>query len=223
MRQFAVIGLGRFGWSVAKTLSQKNCQVLAIDTNEDRVQSISDVVTQAVCLDATDEKAIKTVGIEQIDVAIISVGNDIEASVLIALLLKELGIKEVIVKAVTPQQGKVLEKIGVDKIIFPERDMGQRLASALAFPGVTDYLHLVESCSIIEITPPKDFVDKTLKNLNVRAKYKLNIIAIKRKNEKGEEIVNVVPTAEEKIKEGDMLLVAGANDDIEKLKEKEQL
>lgn len=221
MRQFAVIGLGRFGSSIAKTLAQKGCQVLVIDKDENKIQDISDAVTQAVCLDATDEKALKAVGIEQIDVAIVSVGNDIEPSILIALLLKEIGIKEVIAKAVTPQQGKVLEKIGVDRIIFPERDMGERLANALTSPKVADYLQLSGNCSIIEITPPKDFIGKTLKQLNIRAKYRLNIVAIKRKSEKGEETVNVVPVAEEKIGEGDMLLVAGANEDIERLKKKE--
>ncbi len=221
MRQFAVIGLGRFGSSIAKTLAQKDCQVLAIDKDENKIQDISEAVTQAVCLDATDEKALKAVGIEQIDVAVVSVGGNVEASILIALLLKEIGIKEVIAKSVTPQQGKVLEKIGVDKIIFPERDMGERLANALTSPKVTDYLRLSSNCSIIEITPPKDFIGKTLKALNIRTKYQLNIVAIKRKNAKGEEIANVVPVAEEKIREGDRLLVAGANEAIEKLKKKE--
>lgn len=221
MRQFAVVGLGRFGSSVAKTLAQKRCPVLAIDKNDDKIQDISDSVAQAVCLDATDVKALKAVGIEQIDVAIVSVGSNIEASILIALLLKDIGVKEVIAKAVTPQQGKVLEKIGVDRIIFPERDMGERLANALTSPKVADYLQLSETCSIIEITPPKDFVGKTLKSLNIRAKHQLNIVAIKRKDENGKETVNVVPVAEEKIKEKDMLLVAGANEAIEKLKKKE--
>ena len=221
MRQFAVIGLGRFGASVARTLAQKDCQVLAVDKDENKTQEISETVTQAVCLDATDEKALRSVGIQQVDVAIVSVGGDIESSILIALLLKEIGIKEVIAKAVTPQQGRVLEKIGVDKIIFAERDMGQRLANALTSPKVADYLDLSGNCSIIEITPPKDFIGKTLKQLNVRAQHRLNIVAIKRKNESGEDAVNVVPVAEDKIREGDMLLVAGANEDIEKLKKKE--
>lgn len=221
MRQFAVIGLGRFGASVARTLASKNYQVITIDKDENKIQDISAAVTQSVCLDATDEKALKAVGIEQIDVVVISVGNDIESSILITLLLKQIGIKEVIVKAVTPQQGKVLEKIGADKIIFPERDMGERLANALTSPKVADYLQLSGKCSIIEIEPPKDFIGKTLKSLSIRSKYKLNIVAIKRKDKSGEDTVNVVPMAEEIISEGDMLLVAGANEDIEKLKKKE--
>jgi trk system potassium uptake protein TrkA len=131
MKQFAVIGLGRFGASVAKTLAEKRQQVLAIDINEEKVQEFSEFVTQAVCIDATDEKALKAVGIKDVDVAIVSVGDDIEASILITLVLKEIGIKEIITKAVTEEQGKVLEKIGANRIIFPERDMGIRLAASL--------------------------------------------------------------------------------------------
>ena len=113
------------------------------------------------------------------------------------------------------------EKIGVDRIIFPERDMGQRLANALTSPKIADYLKLSGDCSIIEISPPKDFIGKTLKQLNVREKYRLNIVAVKRKDKNGEETVNVVPLAEEQVQEGDMLLVAGSNEDVEKLTKKE--
>ncbi|MBN1406086.1 MAG: TrkA family potassium uptake protein [Candidatus Omnitrophica bacterium] len=221
MRQFAVIGLGRFGLSVSKTLTQKDGQVLVIDKDEDKIQDISDSVSQAVCLDATDADALKAVGIEQVDVAIVSVGDDIEASILITLLLKELGIKEIITKAVTPQQGKVLEKIGANKIIFPERDMGIRLANVLTSPKVTDYLQLSNNCSIVELKAPKSFIGRTLKQLNVRAKYKLNVVAIKRKNKQGEESINAGPFAEEKIETDDSLLIAGDNEDIDKLKKEE--
>ena len=179
MRQFAVIGLGRFGSSVAKTLSEKGCQVLAVDIDEDKVQDFSEIVAQAVCLDATDEKALKAVGIENIDVAVVSVGDNIEASVLIALVLKEIGIKEIIAKAVTEDQGKVLKRIGADKIIFPERDMGIRLASALTSPKVSEYIGLSSECSIVEIRPPEEFIGKSLKQLNLRVESGLNIIAIK--------------------------------------------
>jgi len=134
MRQFAVVGLGRFGSSVAETLSSKGCQVLAIDTDEEKVQDLSELVAQAVCVDATDEKALKAVGIEPVDVAIVSVGGNIESSVLITLVLKEIGIKEVIAKAVTKDHGKVLEKVGADRVVFPERDMGIRIANALTSP-----------------------------------------------------------------------------------------
>ncbi|NQT95531.1 MAG: TrkA family potassium uptake protein [Candidatus Omnitrophica bacterium] len=221
MRQFAVIGLGRFGSSVAKTLSEKGHQVLAIDLSEDRVQDFSDIVAQAVCVDATDEKALKVVGVNNIDVAVVGVGNNIEASILITLALKELGIKEVIVKSVTEEQGKVLQKVGADKIIFPERDMGVRLANALTSPKVSEHIDLSAECSIIEIKPPQEFINKTLKQLNLRVEFGLNIVAIKTKDSHGNEIVNATPEADYKIKQQDKLMIVGPNENIEKLKKKE--
>lgn len=218
MRQFAVIGLGRFGASVAKTLSEKGYQVLAIDLDEDKVQDFSEVVAQAVCVDATDEKALKAVGIEDIDVAVVSVGNNIEASILITLALKEIGIKEVITKSVTDDQGKVLERIGADKIIFPERDMGTRLANSLTSPKVSEHIGLSSECSIIEIKPPKEFVGKSLKQLNLRVNYGLNIIAIKSIDKDNKETVNPIPEADYKIKGQDKLMIVGPNENIERLK-----
>lgn len=218
MRQFAVIGLGRFGSSVARTLSEKGYQVLAIDIDEDKVQDFSEVVAQAVCVDATDEKALRAVGIEDIDVAVVSAGNNIEASILITLALKEIGIKEIIAKAVTEDQGKVLERIGANKIIFPERDMGMRLANSLVSPMVSEHIGLSSECSIVEIEPPKEFIGKTLKQLNIRVKYGLNIIAIKSIGENGRETVNPIPEADYKIKEHDKLMIVGPNENIERLK-----
>lgn len=221
MRQFAVIGLGRFGSSVAKTLSEKGCEVLAIDTNEEKIQDFSEIVAQAVCVDATDEKALKAVGIENIDVAVVSVGNNIEASILITLVLKEMGIKELITKAVTEEQGRVLGRIGADKIIFPERDMGIRIANALTSPKVSEYIDLSSGCSIIEIKAPKEFVGKSLKRLNLRVDWGLNIVAIKTKDASGQEIINPTPEADYKIKERDKLMIVGPNENIEKLKKEE--
>jgi trk system potassium uptake protein len=220
MRQFAVIGLGRFGSSVAKTLSEKGYQVLAIDITEDKVQDFSDIVSQAVCVDATDEKALKAVGADSVDVAIVSVGNNIEASVLITLVLKEMGIKEVVAKAVTEEQGKVLEKVGADKIVFPERDMGIRVANSLTSENVSEHIDLSSACSIIEIKAPQDFVGKTLKQLSVRVEYGLNIVAIKSVNEAGTEFINSTPEADYKIKGTDRLMVVGPNENIERLKQK---
>lgn len=218
MRQFAVIGLGRFGSSVAKTLSEKGCQVMTIDLNEDRVQDFSDIAAQSVCVDAMDEKALKAVSIETVDVAVVSVGNNVEASILITLLLKELGIKEVVVKAVTEDQGKVLQKVGADKIIFPERDMGIRLAQALISPNVSEHIDLSPGCSIIEIAAPHEFVDKTLRQISLRVKNGLNIIAIKSVDKEGSQSVNTVPEADYKIRQQDKLLIAGPNENIEKFK-----
>jgi len=221
MRQFAVIGLGRFGSSVARTLNEKGYQVMAIDLNEDRVQDYSEIAEQAVCIDATDEKALKAVGIENVDVAVVSVGNNIEASILMTLLLKELNIKEVVVKSVTEEQGKVLEKVGADKIVFPERDMGVRIASTLTSPKVSEHIDLSPECSIIEIEAPQDFVGKSLKQLNLRVEHNLNIVAIKSTDEPEEEVVNPIPEADYKIRQQDKLMIVGANENIEKLKKKE--
>ena len=221
MRQFAVIGLGRFGCSIAKTLSKKGCQVLAIDIDEEKVQDFSEVVTQSVCVDAMDEKALKAVGIENIDLAVVSVGNNIEASVLITLVLKEIGIKEVIAKAGTEDQGKVLEKIGADRVVFPERDMGIRIANALTSPKVSEHIDLSSDCSIIEIQAPQEFIGKSLKQLNLRTGYGLNIVAIKTKNASEEDIINPTPEADYKIKPQDKLMIVGPNENLEKLKKKE--
>ena len=221
MRQFAVIGLGRFGSSVAKTLSGKGCPVLAIDINEEHVQDFSELVTQSVCVDATDEKALRAVGIESVDVAVVSVGNNIEASILITLALKEIGIKEVVAKAVTEDQGKVLERVGADKVVFPERDMGIRIANALTSPKVSEHIELSAGCSIIEIIAPKDFIGKSLKQLNLRVSFGLNIVAIKTKDSSGKEIVDPTPEADYKIRENDNLMIVGPNENIEKLKKKE--
>jgi len=221
MRQFAVIGLGRFGCSIAKTLSKKGCQVLAIDIDEEKVQDFSEVVTQSVCVDAMDEKALKAVGIENIDLAVVSVGHNIEASVLITLVLKEIGIKEVIAKAGTEDQGKVLEKIGADRVVFPERDMGIRIANALTSPKVSEHIDLSPDCSIIEIQAPQEFIGKSLKQLNLRTGYGLNIVAIKTKNASEEDIINPTPEADYKIKPQDKLMIVGPNENLEKLKKKE--
>ncbi len=220
MRQFAVVGLGRFGSSVAETLSAKGCQVLAIDTDEEKVQDLSDTVAQAVCVNATDEKALKAVGIDSVDVAIVSVGGNIESSILITLVLKEIGIKEVIAKAVTTDQGKVLEKVGADRVVFPERDMGIRIANALTSPKVSEHIDLSSECSIIEIQAPEEFVDKSLKQLNLRVEFGLNIVAIKSTDSKGEEVVNPTPAADYKIRPQDKLMIVGPNENIEKLKKK---
>lgn len=227
MRQFAVIGLGRFGSSVAKTLSEKGKEVLGIDRREQIVQEMSDAITQAVCVDANDEKALKAVGIENVDVAIVAIGN-LESSILITLMLKEMGIKEIVAKAVTQDHKKVLEKIGATRIVMPEKDMGQRVASALVTPQVLDHIDLSGDSSIVEIVSPPDFVGKTLKDLDIRAKHGINVIAIKRKvrslsakgDAKYEEKIEVTPPADEIIREKDVLVIIGPNDKIENLKKK---
>jgi len=164
---------------------------------------------------------LRAVGIEPIDVAIVSVGGNIESSVLITLVLKEIGIKEIIAKAVTQDHGTVLKRIGADRVVFPERDMGIRIANALTSPKVSEHIDLSSECSIIEIKAPQEFIGKSLKQLNVRVDYGLNIVAIKSKDEKGEEIVNPTPEADYKIRPQDKLMIVGPNTNIEQLKKKE--
>jgi len=225
MRQFAVIGLGRFGKSVAKTLSEKGYQVLAIDIVENVVQGISDEVTQAVCLDATDEKALRSAGIENVDVAIVAVGTNLEASILITLNLKEIGIKEIVCKAVSEDHRKVLEKVGSTRVVQPERDMGARIANSLISTSVIEHIELSEESSIVELISPKEFIGKSLREIDVRVKYGVNVIAVKRRIPSAsrageEEIVNVAPKAEDVIKKGDILVVLGPNECIDKIKKK---
>ena len=228
MRQFAVIGLGRFGSSVAKTLSEKGCQVLVIDIDGDKVQDASAYVTQAVQVDATDEKALRAVGIENVDCAIISIGN-LEASILITLTLKEIGIGEIVTKAVNPTHGKVLRRIGATSVIFPERDMGARLANSLISPKILEQIELSPDYSIMETIAPKKFLNKSLQVLDVRAKFGINVIAIRKKEpiitEAGEtevkERINIAPEAGDVIEEGDVLVVIGSKKDIENLRKLE--
>jgi len=227
MRQFAVIGLGRFGSSVARTLSEKGKEVVGVDRREQVVQEMSEVISQAVCVDAKDDKTLKALGIKNVDVAVVAIG-DLEASILITLMLKEMGVKEIVAKAVTEDHKKVLEKIGATRIVMPERDMGQRVANALVTPQVLDHIDLSGDSSIVEIVSPAEFVGKSLRELDIRAKHGINVIALKRKvkaiSAKGEpeveEKIEVTPKASEIIRDKDVLVVIGPNDKIEKLKKK---
>lgn len=218
-RQFVVIGLGRFGHHVALSLAQKGCEVLAIDSNEESVAAVADSVTQAVQCDATDEKALRALGVNNFDVAVVSIGENIEASILIVMTVKELGVKEIIAKAVTPIHGKVLSNLGITKVVFPERDAAIRVANSLVAPNIIDYLELSSNYSIVEIPVAEGMVDKQLKETDIRAKHGLTVIAIRRKvpyiNDEGEsdftEELRVSPSAEDKIEEGDILVVLGSN------------
>lgn len=218
MKQFAVIGLGKFGFSIAKTLVDNGYQVLAIDTDEGRIQEASEIVANAVCLDATDEKALRAVGIENVDVAVVSVGADIEASILITLVLKEIGIKEIVAKAVTKSHGKVLLKLGASRIVFPEQEMGERVANMLISPKIIEHIYLSPDYSMVEVTAPKEFINKTLRQIDLRAKHGLTVIAIKHLIGT-EERIDISPAADDIVKENDILIVVGSNKNIKKLKE----
>lgn len=221
-RQFAVIGLGRFGYAVTKTLTDLNQEVIAIDWEEEKVKAVADFVTYAVQLDAMDEKALHSVGVHSVDTAIVSIGENIEASILVVMILKEMGIKNIIAKAVTPLHGRVLENIGVQRVIYPERDMAVRVAHSLIRPKVLEELELSQEYSIIELPTPKEFVGKTVKEVQLRTRYGVNLIAIKRRTVtegKIRESWNVNPLPTDTMEEGDILVLIGSNEDLGRLTE----
>ncbi|WP_064093047.1 potassium channel family protein [Rossellomorea aquimaris] len=208
-KQFAVIGLGRFGGNLVQELSALDVEVLAIDIHHDVVQKFIDIATHAVQANAMDESVLKSLGLRNFDHVIVSFGENIEASILTTLLLKELGVKEVWVKASNAYHQKVLDRIGADKVIHPERDMARRIAHHITSEKIIDYIELSKEHSIVEVYASKKVANKTLNDLDVRAKFGCNIIAIHR----GEEVI-VSPSAEEIINIDDLLIVIGHNRDI---------
>ncbi len=215
---FAVIGLGRFGSAMATTLTELGQDVIGIDGNEERVQKHADLISNIAQLDATDERALRQAGIQEVDVAVISIGENIEASLLVVMLAKELGIPRIIAKAVTPLHGRILERLGVSRVIFPEREMAIRLAHSLVVPNVLDYIELSRDFSIIELPAPPEFVGKSLRQLQLRNRFGLTLIAIKRKTGTGDgEITNVGPAADDRIEQGDVLALIGSNDRLAQL------
>ncbi|MFH0947932.1 MAG: TrkA family potassium uptake protein [Elusimicrobiota bacterium] len=226
MEQIAVIGLGTFGISVAKELSKRGIQVLAIDRNEQKIQEISSSVTHAVVADTTDEKAVKELGLADFGAVVIAIGDDREASILTTLILKEIGVKNIVVKGLDDLHAKVLQKIGADKIVFPERDMGEKLADMLVSPDIIEKIELSPEYNMAEVIAPQSFIDKTIKDIDVRAKYKLHIIGVKRKvpyikddgdTEFKEELL-IAPPASEILQDGDVLVLIGTYADIDEVK-----
>ena len=217
-RSFAVIGLGRFGSAMANTLVELGQDVIGIDSDDDRVRRLADVVSQAVQLDATDLRALKEVGVQDVDVAVVSIGENIEASLLVVMQVMELGVKQLIAKAVTPLHGRILQKLGVKRVIYPERDMAIRVAHSLVVPNSLDYIELSRDFSIVEIPAPGEFVGKSLKQLELRPRYGLTLIAVKRRPDNSDgEVTNIAPSADEVIEAGDVLSLLGANERLAQL------
>lgn len=215
MKQFAVIGLGRFGTSMAKTLSRMGYDVLAVDHNEEKVNNIIEHVTHAVQADAMDEQTLKSLGIRNFDVVVVAIGQDIQANILVTVMLKELGVKKVVSKAVTDLHGKVLERVGADKVVFPERDMGVRVAHALVSKNILDQINISPDYSIIELISPAELANKTLGQSNIRGKYGVTVLAIRRGND-----VIISPGAQHLVKEGDVLVVVGRNEKLKTLEDR---
>ncbi len=212
MKSFVVIGCGRFGTSVAKTLYNLGNEVMAVDMDPVVIQEISEYVTHAVVADVLDEAVLHELGLSNFDVVIISIASNIEASIMATLTAKEVGAKKVVVKAQSDIHGKVLTKIGADRIIFPERDMGARVAHNLTSSNILDFIELSPEYYIIEITALKRWLNKSLSELRLRNKYGVNVLAIKRGN-----VLKISPAADEVVKQGDILVVIGDADDIGKI------
>ncbi|SHH77939.1 trk system potassium uptake protein TrkA [Clostridium collagenovorans DSM 3089] len=213
-KQFVVIGLGRFGISVAETLYSLGNDVLVVDLDEEVIQSVSNYVTHAVQADAMDENSLRAVGIRNFDVAVIAIGSDIQASIMATLLLRELGVKYIIAKANNHMHAKVLMKIGADKVVFPEKDMGVRVAHNLVQSNILEYIELSPDYSIAEFLSPKEWHGRNLIDLNIRSRYGINVMAIKRNNE-----IDVSPSALDIIEPGDIIVAIGNVGDLARLEE----
>lgn len=215
MKSFVVIGCGRFGQSVAKTLYKLGNEVLVIDKSAENVHDISDEVTHSVQADVMDEGVLKELGLSNFDVAVISIGSNLEASIFATLIAKEIGIKKVVAKAQSELHGKLLSKIGADKVVFPERDMGIRVAHNLVSVNILDFIELSPDYGILEITALDEWENKSLSQLRLSTKYGLNVMVIK----KGEKVI-VPPDASDIIEKNDILVVIGNTKDINKVEKR---
>ena len=211
-KTIAVIGLGRFGTTVAKMLASMNHEVLGVDINPEIVQKISPYVTHAIVADTTDEEAIKALALSQFDMVIVAIGDNLQANLMTSMLLKEMNMPYVVSKAENSLQGKMLKKIGVDLVIYPEYDVAQRLVQSLTREHVMDYLQLSKNISLIEVIMPQFMVGSCLKESNLREKYNLNAVGIRR----GEEL-EVPPNPTTVLSASDKLLVIGNNSDLDAL------
>lgn len=212
---FAVIGLGRFGGSVCKTLANAGQEVLAIDKYESRVNDYKDIATQAVVADAQDEDVLRSLGIRNVDHVIVAIGEDIQASILVTLMVKEQGVKYVTAKAQNEYHAKVLEKLGVDRVVHPERDMGVGIGRSLTSKNMVDYLDLDANFKLAEILiTNSEFVGKSLAEMDFRDRYGLNVIALAHSRQE-----MVLPSAGDVLTENDSILVAGPTRAIDKFEE----
>ncbi|MCM3693621.1 potassium channel family protein [Neobacillus niacini] len=208
-QSYAVIGLGRFGTSIISKLYEAGQEVMGIDINNELVDDVKSSVTHAVVLDSTDEESLKSVGIRNFDYVIVAIGNDMQASILTVMLLKEIGVKQVIAKAINKRHGQLLEKVGADWVIHPERDMGERVAHQLLSPNVLNYIELSKEYNIEEIIIPPSMKKKSLRELDLRAKYNVNAIAIL-----NNENLIISPSPDQIIQNGDKVVVIGHREDI---------
>jgi trk system potassium uptake protein len=212
-KQFMVIGAGRFGSSVARTLYTRGHDVMVVDNDESLIQQISDSVTHAVQANAINEGALRALGVKDFDVVIVAIGHEVQASIMACILLIELGARYVVAKAQTELHGKVLKKIGVNRVVFPERDMGQKLAYSLIAHNIIDLIELSDDYSVVEVKAPEEMVGSTLQELNLRARFGVNVIALRSMN--GD--TNISPAADDQISTGDIIVAVGENKALRKM------
>ncbi|MDR3275020.1 MAG: TrkA family potassium uptake protein [Endomicrobium sp.] len=226
-KQFAVIGLGTFGYNVAVELVKKDIQVLAIDNDNEIVNRISPFVTQALIADATDEKAMEDAGIADCDSVIISIGENIETSILTTLIVKELGVKNVIVKSSSHWHSKVAVKLGASTVVYPELEMARKYADSILTPNILEQIELSKDYNLVEVVAPKEIWGKTIKNSDIRNKYGINIIAIRKQipviNDDGQsdikKEINMLPGSDDEINQNDVLIVVGSQQALSKFKD----
>ena len=208
-KQYLVIGCGRFGSSVAKKMCQLGNEVMVIDKDEDSINNIAELVTHTAIVDVTEERDLKSIGLGNFDVVIDAISSDIRASIMATVMAKEMGVPKVVCKAKDELQAKVLYKIGADKVVFPERDMGIRLAYNLASENILDQINLDPEYSIMEIVTPQNWVGKTIIELNLRAKYDITVLAVKTQSG-----LKVMPSPNYKMQEKNILIIIGNTDKI---------
>lgn len=207
MKSYVVVGLGRFGSNVARELCRQGCEVLAVDSKQELVQQVADDVTHAVVADATDKAVLKALDVSGFDCAIVAIGASLSDSVLVTMNLQELGVPQIICKAHDETHRRVLEKLGAHKVLIPEQEIALRLARSLSNPNVLDYIELSDQYGILEVPVPKSWVGKSLKELDVRAKLGINIIAIKQSG-----VINAFPAGDYRFAAGDVIVVLGDQD-----------
>ncbi len=211
-KQFAVLGLGRFGMSVSKTLSENGFDVIAVDSDPENVNEASQFVTYAAIADITDEVALRGLGLANVDVAVVAVGGNLEAGVMSTLICKEMGIPYLVAKAKNDRQKKILEKLGADRVVFPEGEMGVRIANNLSYDGFVDFMELAEEFAIVELAPFKDWIGKSLIELNFRQAYGLNVVGVKTNGK-----FDVSPDVDRPFESTDILVVIGEKAQLEDL------
>lgn len=214
MSKFAVIGLGSFGANVARTLYERGYEVLAVDKDKDKIEEAKSFSSHAVLMDSADKENLEAVGVKDMDVVVVSLGPEMEASILTVLHLHELGVRRIVAKALTEDHAKILEAVGADEVIYPEKDMAVRTALRLTSPNILECLPLVSGVSIQEIAPPEKFIGRTLRELDLRNKYGIQVIAVR---ELIPERTIYVPDANFVVKDSDVLIVMGDEKSLEKL------